>query len=414
MANTLMTYGVYYYDQSKTGHGMAGRISDTGGSSVTVTPNLNTGLNGDPTVHAFYDPSGNARFAETDYQDGTNRSVYVYDYSGSLVTTRTWLNVENLYSLVRIGDYLYALDYDNAKVVEIRATGTPTTIYTETGVTYTFRHAPAGYHGIGMALAVYNGTLYGLFSVTNGTWTTYQNSWVVQFSISAGSSIDEVASNGNFEKNAFTLIEHDGYFYVCAIGGQQTNTGYNPNSKLQCVQISSITSTPTAVLSAPDVLYELRDVTFNGSTVYVLAGSYNASWNLAGKLLSYAVSSPTSFTSQSTVVDFSGGVAGYYWAALYTADNGRLWFAKGNEIDAVGTAISLHVSDLKGGGNYTSLNDMAYVGTATAMAAKIRGYRSPLQASRLNLAASLRGKTAGRPEATPKELEEATRELRVD
>ncbi len=412
MTNTLMTYGVYYYDVGGTGYGMAGRITDTGASSVTVTPNLNTNLNGDPTAHAFYDTNGDARFAVTDYQQNTTRNIYIYDYSGALKFTRTWPNVENLYSLVRVGDYLYALDYDNARVVEIRATGTPSTIYTETGVTYTFGHAPSGYQANGMALAVYNGTLYGLFSVTNSTWTTYQNSWVVKFNITSGSSITEASTNGSFEKNAFTLVERGGYFYVCCIGGKQTNTGYNGSSKLQCVQISSVTSTPTTVLSAGAGLpYEFRDVTFNGNTVYVLTGCYNASWNMTGKLFSYTVSSATSFTSQSTVVDFSGGVAGSYWAALYTTDNSRLWFAKGNQIDIVGTAISLSVNDLKSSGNYNSLNDMAYVGTATTVAAKVRGYRSPLQASRSRLAASLRTKTATRPEPTLEELEEAELEV---
>lgn len=404
MANTLMTYGVYYYDASKVGYGMAGTISDTGGSSVTVSPNLNTNLNGDPTVHPFYDPSGNALFAVTD--SGTSRSVYIYDYSGTLKATKTWPNVQNLYSLVRIGNYLYALDYDSAKVVQIHATAP--NLYAETGKYWTFPAPPTGYHANGMALTVYNGTLYGLFTVADSTWTTYQNSSVVQFSVSS-SGITATSTNSSFEQNAFTLVEHGGYFYVCSIGGQQSNTGYNGNAKLECVQISSLTSTPATVLSAGSGLpYEFRDISFNGSTVYVLVGTYNSSWNLAGKLLSYTVSSATSFTSQSTVVDFTDGVAGYYWAALYTADNSRLWFAKGNEIDIVGTTISLSVNDLKSTGSYDSLNDMAYVGTATATTAKARGYRSPLQASRSRLAANLRAKTAGRPEATPEELEEAT------
>ncbi len=404
-----MTYGVYYYDAAKVGHGMAGTISDTGGSSVTVSPNLNTSLNGDPTAHPFYDPSGNAMFAVTDYTTGTSRSVYIYDYSGTLKATKTWANVQNLYALVRIGNFLYALDYDSAKVVEIRATNP--NIYTETGVTWTFTGAPTGYHANGMALAVSGGTLYGLFTIADSTWSTYQNSSVVKFSISAGSSITTAATNSGFEKNAFTLVEHGGYFYVGCIGGKQSNTGYNANSKLQCVQISSITTAPTTVLSAGTALpYEFRDITFNGSTVYVLVGTYNSSWNLAGKLLGYTVSSATSFTSQSTVVDFSGGVAGYFWAALYTTDNSRLWFAKGNELDIVGTSISLGISSLKGTGSYTSLNDMAYVGTATATVAKLRGYRSPVQVSRSKLASHIRALTAGRPEPTLEELEEAKQE----
>ena len=46
---TETAYAVYYYSGS-TGHGMAGRIKDTG-SAITPNPNLQyTGLNGDPIV----------------------------------------------------------------------------------------------------------------------------------------------------------------------------------------------------------------------------------------------------------------------------------------------------------------------------------------------------------------------------
>lgn len=414
MTDSKMAYGVYYYDTSvnpAVGHGMEGNISDDG-NNVAVTPNLNENLNGAPTVHSFTDTDNNPMLAVTDYEDGANRNVYIKDYSGTLLYTLTWEHVENLYSLVRIGDYLYALDYDNARVVEIYATDDEEPIYTETGRTCPF--SVSGYNCFGMALAVVNNTLYGLFSVTDSTWADYQNSHVVKFDIPNDTSEDITitANNSNFEKNAFTLVEQSGYFYVCAIGGRQYNTGYNTNTKLQCAAVIGFSSTSivsTVMSGNASLPYEFRDITFNGSTAYILTGAYNSSWNLAGKLISVTMTG-SSYANEQTVVDFSNGVFGYYWSVLYTGDNSRLWFAKGNEIDIVDTTISLGISSLQNSQSlytYTNLNDMCYIGTdPSALIAKLRGYRSPLQVSRTKVAADLKSITAGRPEATPEELEE--------
>ena len=68
MATTYTAYSVYYYDYNQepaVGYGMAGRIRDNG-STAAASPNLQTGLNGDPKVEGFISGS-DLRIAVTQY-----------------------------------------------------------------------------------------------------------------------------------------------------------------------------------------------------------------------------------------------------------------------------------------------------------------------------------------------------------
>ena len=122
-------YSVYYYDSSYVGHGMAGRIVDNS-STITPYPDMAGGaspytsvtLNGSPTVQGFTKSSSGLGIAVTDYTGATGEPVNIYDATDTTSTGSTpiatvssgWSNVTNLYGVVKIGSYLYAIDYDNA------------------------------------------------------------------------------------------------------------------------------------------------------------------------------------------------------------------------------------------------------------------------------------------------------------
>jgi hypothetical protein len=417
MANTMMTYTVTNYST-----GAAGGIVDTGAATVTVRQSQAEGFNGDPTVHTFFDVSNNPRVAVAQYTTSAEALVTIYNPNTDPWTqvgdALTWSSLSNIYGLVRIGNYLYAIDYDLARVVEIHASGA--NIYQQTGAVFNFASAlggliPSGSHANGVALTVVGSTLYGLFSIVDNPWATnptYTDSVVVKFTLTQGSSITVAAGdyNANLGKNAFTLIDQGTYFYVASIGGKQTYAAPNATSMIQRLDISGLTNL-TTVLDTTALPYNMYDVTFNGGAAYVLAGYYSdSSWtNFVGYMKQYTVGAP--FSSPATRDDMTGGVAGYYWGIEYTSENSRLWYARGNAIDLWNpvstTALVTNSGTALGTATYPIVNDMSYLSSVTLTGAKVRGYRSPMHASRTPHALALRSITQGRPEATEDEIKQA-------
>ncbi|MDR0634291.1 MAG: hypothetical protein LBF91_04865 [Azoarcus sp.] len=431
MARTFSAYSVYWYDTTVTppvGHGMAGRIVDTG-SAIGAQPSMRTGLNGDPRIEGFTDAANNLRIAVTDRVANTQRPVYIHDATtGAEVSGKSpqsWLE-GNLYTLVKLNGYLYAIDYDNAKVIEINAS-----TYAATGVTYSLAISnpgliPSGYQAIGQALIVANNALYGLFAFPDSTWSTYANSLLVRFDISgSGTSraITVVESNSYIEKNAFSIAYANSNFYIASIGGKQNPSGsgsYNPNSKIQSIPVSfSSTTSPTTEMSPSGTFpYEFRDISFSSTKAYILAGAYDSNWQLEGKLISVDAST---FTNPTLIDGFpatpgpDATAVGYLWSAQYTLDSNRVWFARGNAIrvyDASNNALVATLTVTAGsliaqGDLYTNINDLTYVGAAASVS--LRGYRSPLQRANTPFAHAARALTRGRPELTEEERQQILR-----
>jgi hypothetical protein len=409
MATTYSAYSVYWYDTSVTpvvGHGMAGRIRDTG-STVRAIPNLRTlYLNGDPKVEGFIDTASNLRIAVTDREADAYRPVYIYDAAstaGTLISTQTWPE-ENLYTLTRLGNFLYGIDYDTATVFEVNASAP----YAATGITYplasSFFHA--GFTARGQALTVVDDVLYGLYAFPDSTFANYAPSLIVRFDVVGGTSIAVAESNPNIEKNAFSFADNDGEIFIASIGGRQYNNfpSYNTNSKIQSVDCPAVSTGLTTRMSNADLPYEYRGISFRNGTAYVLAGAYDSSWQLKGKLVS-----TTDFTNLTNIDDFStAAIYGYYWSAQYTPDNDRLWYTRGNDVRVYDAANlptivgTLPMSTLKGSGAYTDLNDLTYVGKLGTF--KLSGYRSHIHRSRSKFAQAARALTKGRPELTEEEF----------
>ncbi len=412
MAVSYAGYSVYTYATGK-GEGMVGRIEDVGGQAVTPYPDLKTDLNGDPKVEGVAQSATDLQLFVTDYAQDENRAVYVYDVAAPalLKTVKGWSNVENLYTLVKLGDYLYAIDYDNARVTEINAT-----TFEETAVSYTLDSSlvPTGYTAYGQALLVIGNTLFGLFSFADSSWENYASSMLVRFTVSGGTSITVGTNdhNNGFAGNAFAMDAHGSDIYVASIGGKQGSGSYNAASRIQSIDATATelsTATVTDKMQPSSTYpYEFRDISFQGSTAYILMGAFNASWAMAGKLLK-----TNDFQTFTTVDDFSYGESGYFWAAQYTADNNRIWFVRGNVIcvyNASDTAkpdaiLTLTPGSLIRAGEYfDNINDFTFVGAYGTTMSGMRGYRSPLQASRTAKAVALRAITQGRPEATAAEM----------
>jgi len=394
-------YTVYTYNGGP--QGMAGRITDDG-RSVTVTRNLTTGLNGDPQVEGVEPSDGKLRIAVTNRvaEPGAAPRTFIYNAARAAnpppVASPTWPNVRNMFGLVRLGDHLYAIDYDNGRVVEINRK-----TFAETGVTYTLPAGltPNGFISRGQALAVVDGALYGLFSFPDASFANYADSLLVRFTIKGGVSIKVKAADANagLVKNAFALVANGAELYVAGIGGSQSGGGYNKASRLQKVAAAGS-------LAAADVVdvfkpskqnpYEIRDVSFRGSTAYLLIGAYDRNFTLQGKLVS-----TKNFAKLKTIDDFTSGAPGYFWAAQYVADNDRIYYGRGDQIrvldaadpDAPVATLTLSPGSLISSGDpYDNINDFAYVG-ARGSTTTLRGYRSPTQIS-----AAARALSHGKPE----------------
>jgi len=424
-------YSVYYYDSSYVGHGMAGRIVDNS-STITPYPDMAGGaspytsvtLNGSPTVQGFTKSSSGLGIAVTDYTGATGEPVNIYDTTDTTSTGSTpiatvssgWSNVTNLYGVVKIGSYLYAIDYDNARVVEIN----PST-YAQTGVYYTAATKTVSgttYNPHGQALLNINGTLYGLFSYANSNFTAYTNSMLVKFTISGGSSISAGSSNSNLAQNAYAMAVNGSYLYVASIGGEQSAGSYNTASAIQKIPYASLSSVSSVMSPSSTRPYNFLDISFNTNTspatAYILMGAYNSSYAMNGVLLS------TTDFSTFTTIDTISSAAGYYWAAQYTSVNNRIWYARGNPIwvyDASSTSTPVAQLTLSSGSllsssepySYNNLNNFSFVGSSGTTTA-LRGYRSPIQASSTSLAVKARAIAQGRPSLTKKEVEQLNSE----
>ncbi|MGE4527183.1 MAG: hypothetical protein AB7D00_02345, partial [Rhodospirillaceae bacterium] len=282
---------------------------------------------------------------------------------------------------------------------------------------------PAGYTARGQALIVIGDTLFGLFTFVNSTWTAWEDSLLVRFTVTGGSSITVGATdyNDGLAPNGFAMDVYGSDLYIAAIGGVQGSSGTpNANSCIQKIAYGAATlntaTVSTLLTPSGDHNYEFRDISFNGSTAYVLMGTYHTDgsgdWVINGKL----VSTDTTFATL-TPIDTFTNVKAYFWAAQYTADNTRLWYVKGNQIivytaGSFGTPVAtltLSSGSLLSANEphpYDNINDFAYVGKYGIFKA-MRGYRSPLQASRSKRAVALRAITRGRPEATEDEIAQA-------
>ncbi|MFT4027076.1 MAG: hypothetical protein QM676_09790 [Novosphingobium sp.] len=416
---TGYSLNVYYDFDPEDGEGMVGRITDDG-TTITAVPGLTTFVRttgGDPRVAGFVDGS-DLRLAAAIRPSTSPRIFDATSGSTTPVATPSWPKVANLYDIQELGGFFYVLDYDNARVVELDSSYAETlAVFDFAGDATTGALLAPGDSAYGQAILNIGGVLYGLFSITNSSWTTYQNSVLVKFTISNYTSIDVGSTdyNNGINKNAFAMAVSGSDLYIACIGGAQANGAPNTNSSLDKIAygaspLNGATVTQPVTYATSGIGYEIRDISFNGSTAYLLIGSYNGSWVMEGKL----IQTTTSWSSFGVVINnFTGGVGGNLFAAQYVPDNNRILLALGNDILYYNAASPLApvatltlTSDLQSGSTYTALNDLSYVGAQTTLPRRVAGYRSPTQVSLSPRGIAARALAKGRPELLPEELDE--------
>ncbi|WP_312200726.1 hypothetical protein [Anaerospora hongkongensis] len=412
MASTENLAGYTILNQKYT-EGAAGAITGIR-SALPATFSAAKGrvnkLNGDPTMYFFKDADGNLRavVAQYIYKNGSATLALIRIYDVTLenwlpVTDWiTWPGIKNLHDIVVQGDYLYGIDYDEAKVVKIDMNDG----YTQIG-TYTFLPTD-GYESHGVALASAHGYIYALFTTVKAPWGTadYQLSTVVQLNVDGDDPLKVRQVNAG--KNAFTLERHTvngtNYLYAASIGGKQQYGTHNPDSALTVIALdgSSGAMTPHTALKAGSLTgpaadkFDIRDIAFSDDgTAYVLAGCYNtAGTHLVGNLYK-TTAAVINGKTEAPLSDLGTPLAtfdtaGYLWALLYenvaAVNADRLWFVKGNQIDIYkpdgSSARSFMPAELGTGDVNVHLNSVTLIGQAPGLTA-YRGTRSLAAHARL-------------------------------
>lgn len=327
-----------------------------------------------------------------------------------------WPSVKNVYAVAGVGNYLYPLDFDNAKIPKIPMTGS--TPYVEAGA-YTFSNPsyPADKsYGVALSADLAANKLYGLFITVDDLWAAapvYKESTVVEIDLATFTEVrrtkrvSTVDHNLNLGRNAFTLERHGDKLYVCSIGGKQGGGTPKPDSKLDVINLADTTDPTglafTTAFKAADLVpildegTELRDITFtNDGNAYVLVGYFDANYKiLTGYVLQFPADNvvpdyltgiyffPTTFPNQGSVF------------AVLANDNNRIWLARGMYVDLCAQdvnnfeALSLIQTkasyEINGPADTYYLNSVSLYGedpaaTPLTLQAK-RGYQAPAFAS---------------------------------
>ena len=323
-----------------------------------------TGLTGDTMVYNFF--NGNAskllfwqynavslQWAATNIIDPQQAN-----WASPSTNPAKWVPVENLHGLATNATHLFAADWDQNSLATVslsnyavvRSTPFPTAnIQTEFEIT-----VPSDARMPGEAAVVRGNFLYVLYSYLHApippdpptTPMDYDDGFVVQYTIGADSVLtykDAVRVG----RNSITMELYGSTLYVCNIGGQQQAGKGNMLTRMNIININSsnIMSCVTAVrvpsLSGTDD-GDFRDITIaNGYNAYILTGHYDGSFsNFIGSIYHSEVADlcdPTEWTEIITI-----NAPGFFWG-IHAEDvptgtqvdtPGRLWFIKGNAIDA--------------------------------------------------------------------------------
>lgn len=340
----LLAYTVVSDDYSE---GAAGNVNVSGSPatySVSVDKNQvgDTLLNGDPKLFSFLDAGSDLRLLLGQYEwGGAPIGFRVYDTSGTNPWTPvagpvSWAQAVNAYGAVRVGDYLYVIDFDGANVVQVKLTAPNQ--WTQTAY-YHFPDTPARVHA-GVAITAIGTDVFALFvTAADDTFSTYYDSTVVKLS-TTGSFPPASPPTATVGKNAFTLTPFDGKLYVACVGGpQQAGTPNDLQSRLNVVNPSGSMSVATPFITdvngSPAIPGDFRDIVFSDSgDAYVLIGYYDNTFsNLNYKLYKTSAASINSGSPSLGTKIFDTAAPGYLWAILYQdSANDLFWFTRGNQI----------------------------------------------------------------------------------
>lgn len=413
----------------KEGFGRAGILRDET-TAIGVEGNKATGMSGDTRSYWFKDGSADNKILlfQSRYERVVGGKINVLPPVIEIRDAKTWAvshtvnqpadwpSILNVYGAVVGGGFLYAIDFDNAKIAKISMTGSSPYVeiaaYTFTNPSYSADKS----YGVALSADIAANKLYGLFITVDDLWAVnpnYKESTVVEIDLATFSEtrrtqrVSTVDYNLNLGRNAFTLERYGNMLYVCSIGGKQGGGVPNPGSKLDIIDLAD-TGDPTGLtfttaFMATDLTPvlgegpELRDITFtNDGNAYVLAGYSDSNYNeLNGQVLQFPAGNvePDYLTGVwffPTYLPNQGAVF-----AVLANDNNRIWLARGLYVDLCaqevnnGEALTLLQTkaayEINGPANTYYLNSVTLYGedptVTTAMPLTKRGYQAPAFAS---------------------------------
>jgi hypothetical protein len=347
----------------------------------------------------------------------------------------------NPHGIAQVGDWLYIVDYDTQKITilgtdELNGVNPPTP--PPPVVNYTLAKAPfdLGPNGEdalpsdakGQAIIALKGSdgtnyLFALYIVGNASGTTYSASILVRMTVNADGSLtykDKVNVGLNATEIipvADTAAPGGIRLVIPAIGGYQNNgTTNDTNSNIMSVPAFASTLTATVLLTgdpvaSPLTAFDLRAIAAprpgsSRDTVYILTGSYSATWNQSWNLYETSISRLLSAGGKTISQAIAGNVmssvdgnandSGYYWDILYENTPGtanvvdRLWFLRGSPI-----LINAAGSYSSAGGKFFDVGTAAdQIGGQNVNSADLIAETLSQAAAGLSLKRSLRGHVA--------------------
>lgn len=327
-------------------------------SGIPGTPNKNvvTNLGGDHKIHGFRDEGNDLRVLLSQYTYSKPDTLWIYNplvgYNKPLKET-TWSTFSNSRGVVALGRYLYAVDYDNAKVTRVDMKDNA---YTASGNVFSYTEVEAGYTAHGEGIVRIGDYLYILFSEEDEGWPAqYNNGKVVKLD----ADLKEIAS-ASVGKNALSIKAHGGMVYVVSNGGaQKYGDGFNPESMIQ--RVNPITMAVETLVQAngsignlpPGWKSDFRDLAFDKhGNVYVFAGAYNTFWEFDSRIFKTTLPKLLAGDIGEVYRDTTG--PGYQWGFKYDAVDDILWCAAGDRLKAFKGTDTWEFDAAALGGNFYS------------------------------------------------------------
>ena len=356
-----VAYAGYNYGVSPA-VGLAG-IADFNGSAISHFGTDNTGVTSDTKVFWFKNAANQDRvlIAETQYDSSYNPlpSLFTVVDGSDLTSVKgvsgaTWGTLVNVYALIRQGDYLVGIDYDEFTVFRVLNSSGDTYTYQTTVFTLDLSDAdlnpaiatPYPSQKFGVDLSTDGTNIFALFIKGNNVYGgNYDPSLIVKLNLdlTLATGTGVVNNTGaSLAKNAFSLQKYANDLYVVSVGGMQNYGSTNgSDSKIQKVAKSTMATTDLLVGGSTQALGDFRGLSFrdDGTEAFILTGAYNTGGaTFTGKLYrttmtALAGAGGGNITSISGIVSTDiTTIPGYLWSLLYSQEEDMTWMARGNDL----------------------------------------------------------------------------------
>ena len=338
-ANLLYTAQTYY---SNT------KLGKIVGDTATVLSPVTSGDWGQG-IFPFKDAQNRNRVAVTLYQGGADTIKILNPASvswNSPVAAPSGHSLSNIRKMVSLGHYLYGISYGNnpyggqpSDIASVRRFDMRRNYRVDTNV---FTYTPASGQGHGEGLVAYNNHLYAILTTTTGG---YPFGYAPNRLVKLNRNLAEVAAVGLEGKNTDggtpgAYCQDDGTLYLTSWGGSQpTNTSYNPESRVEKVNLGNLTHSTLITgqqMRNDDATWNhhFTAVAIKGQEAYIQATTWSRLPNVGGsggqvRLYKKSVADVGNLTSGDKVLSLDTGGA---WRVGMIADSNYLYVASGSNL----------------------------------------------------------------------------------